>query len=74
MNSDSLSVQVPSSIGPNRTNSRSTGIITRRKAAQIAALQNVHQRDNSNNIQNSIPSFNHQQVKIPHFLVFLFAI
>lgn len=49
MGPDSLSsVQMPSSIGPSRSNQRSTGIVTRRKAAQMAAGQTGHVRDNSN--------------------------
>lgn len=48
MSSDPLSSsQMPSSIGPSRSNARSTGIVTRRKAAQQAAVQAGHVRDNS---------------------------
>ena len=58
LSADTDPVQLPSSIGPSRTKQSSTGIVTRRKAAQIA-MQSSHSRENSGPFPSAVHTNGH---------------
>ena len=58
LSADSDPVQLPSSIGPSRTKQSHTGIVTRRKAAQIAT-QSGHSRENSGPFSSAVHTNGH---------------
>ena len=58
LSADADPVQLPSSIGPSRTKHSSTGIVTRRKAAQIA-MQSSHSRENSGPFPSAVHTNGH---------------